>query len=168
MKGWNLEEDRKLVDLHNKYNGSFKLIKQHFINKTDGALRNRYYRIGPEFKSGSWNPQEDMALAHWIFSEVMKDFESNPSVLSGKSKRDIEYRIKYFKRIIHDKLFSGLTHQEIEASKTDDINVNKRLKKEESKVNEENIVKNKLDISIKIEEVTKQAYKLIDEIKSES
>ena len=90
-KGWNLEEDRRLLKLVNEHGNNWKKLSK-FFNKTGKQIRERYMnKLDPTIKKGSFSKEEDEVILQNYMSFGTK-WNLISKKLSGRPQNSIKNR----------------------------------------------------------------------------
>ena len=92
QKKWSKEDDKKLINLVEKNNGkNWKKISKYFDNKTPYQCFNRYIRIKPGMKKGSWKKEEDKLILNLI-SKYGKKWSKISKIIKNRNGKQIRDR----------------------------------------------------------------------------
>ena len=92
QKKWSKEDDKKLITLVEKNNcKNWKKISKYFDNKTPYQCFNRYKRIKPGMKKGSWKKEEDNLILNLI-SKYGKKWAKISKIIKNRNGKQIRDR----------------------------------------------------------------------------
>lgn len=94
------EEDKKLIELYEKYKDNWKEISKEMKNRSVRQCKERYYHyLSPNIKKNEWNQEEDILLIklNQKFGNKWKYFEF---FFPGRTEIDIRNRFNVIYRLL--------------------------------------------------------------------